>query len=120
MASLASLLHLSPVCQTYNMSSEASYCDADAVIEVGSCTWGREADYDSDGDLICVCCPRSEVLSTAEAMATLDDPPTLEDRVRHYEAERSARHDLYAKWCLEAMIRLASYSLHTDDEGRAA
>ena len=50
----------------------------------------------------------------------MDDPPTLEDSVRFYEAERSARHDLYAKWCFECMVRLASLSLHTDDDGRAA
>ena len=114
------LPQLSSVCQTHKMSSEDSYGSTDAVIDVDSCTWGSEADYDSDGEKICVCCPPEDAISTAEALATVDDPPTLEDSVRWYEAERSARHELYAMWCLDARVRLASLSLYTDDNGRAA
>ena len=100
------------------MSSEGSYGSNEAVIDVGSCRWGSEADYNSEGEMICVCCPPQDPILLAEA--TVDDAPTLEDSVRFYEAERSARHDLYAKWCFEAMIRLVSLTLHTDDDGRAA
>ena len=97
------------------MSSDESN---EAVIDMGSCRWNSEADYDSDGELLCVCCPPQE--PTLPVDTSVDDEPTLEDSVRWYEAERSARHDLYAKWCFEAMIRLASLTLHTDDDGRAA
>ena len=108
------------------MSSEASYCDTEAIIEVGSTTWGSEADYDENGELICVCCPKPKVESPS--MNAIDyvpmednfDEPTLDERVWLYEEEREARHCLYSKWCLEAMIELASYGLHTDEEGRSA
>ena len=101
--------------------SEASYCDGDeAIIEVGSTTWRSEADYDENGDLLCICCPKPEDVSPSInaldfiPMDDVLDEPTLDERVRLYEEEREARHVLYSKWCLEAMIELASYSLHTD------
>ena len=45
---------------------------------------------------------------------------SLDERVREYEAERDARLKLYSKWCLEAWVNVASYSLHTDEAGREA
>ena len=116
------------------MSSANIVVNEDNVIDVGSMTWKSEADYDSDGEPICICGPgpvegpASPVPSESPPpiqpqWVALDDcymEPTLDQRVRVYEAEREARHCLYAKWCLEAWINLASYSLHTDEAGREA
>ena len=41
-------------------------------------------------------------------------------RIREFEAERDARTRLYSKWCLEAWVTVASYSLNTDEAGREA
>ena len=106
----------------------------DVVIEVGSTSWKSEGNYDEYGEPICICCPGPEEGLGSPAPSpspspvhpewiTQDEPyvePSLDDRIRLYEAEREARQIVYSKWCLEAFITLASYSLHTDEAGRAA
>ena len=106
----------------------------EAVIEVGSTSWKSEGDYDEYGEPICICCPGPVEAIDSPAPSPspspdnpewipMDEPyvePSLDDRIRLYEEEREARHIVYSKWCLEAFIELASYSLHTDEAGRAA
>ena len=109
-----------------------NFAEEDDVIEVGSTTWDSEDEYDEYGEPKCICCP-SEPEEEAESPTSSDDESpspvpvddvieelTLSDRVLIYEAEREKRHTEYAKWCLEAWINLASYSLNTDEAGREA
>ena len=49
-----------------------------------------------------------------------EEEPTLVDAVRMFEREREARRNVYAHFCFDAMLKLASISLNTDDDGRAA
>ena len=108
--------------------------DEDNLIEVGAMSWKSEDDYDSDGEPICICGPAFSVEGPATRAPSESPPiqpewipldkawvePSLDQRVRVYEAERDARYELYSKWCLEAWVNLASYSLHTDEAGREA
>ena len=115
------------------MSSANSVVDEDNVIDIGSISWKSEAEYDSDGEPICICGPGP--VKGPASLAPSESPPiqpewipldkdwiepTLDQKVREYEAEREARYCLYSKWCLEAWVNLASYSLHTDEAGREA
>ena len=134
MASLQSLCLSKPSRLVLFTMSTVNLADEDNVIEVGSMTWKSEDNYDEHGEPICICCPGpleghvSPVPSESPPpiqpeWIALDDcyeEPTLDERVRLYESEREARHIVYAKWCLEAWINLASYSLHTDEAGREA
>ena len=127
LASLPSFHSSLPSKQVHITMSVANYLGGDeATIEVGSTTWKSEGDYDEYGEPLCVCCPGPE--ADPSPMNPMDfipmdepvDEPSLDDRIRLYEEEREARHIVYAKWCLDAFIELASYSLHTDEEGRSA
>ena len=118
----------------FTMSTVDLMAGDDVVIEVGSTSWKSEGNYDEYGEPICICCPGPEEGLDSPAPSPSPSPvhpewipldeayvePSLDDRIRLYESEREARHIVYSKWCLEAFIELASYSLHTDEAGRAA
>ena len=79
-------------------------------------------DYQAAGPSV-VSCEATPLMATNKTNSFPEDDIetdeyTLDDRVTDSDKEEEVRANLYAKWCLQSWVEVASHTLNTDSAGR--